>query len=204
MADRCVTCSGPAGARWQRCYQCERHRELAVGQLADTVACVGYAVRGDALAQDLWRYKSAPDSVAGAARDRLRLMLLRFLRDRGPLVWRAAGMDGAPALWAVVPTGRGRFGEHPLAELVAPCLRLPRVSFAARPGAEDRGRELDPGWLRVRTPVRGQDVLVLDDTWVTGSSAQSAAAALKLAGAAGVAIVVLGRHVSPRTGNKNP
>jgi hypothetical protein len=203
MGDRCVTCSGLASARWQRCYQCERHRELAAGRLADVVACAGYAVRGEALAEDLWRYKSAPDSVAAPARDRLRLTLLRFLRDRGPQIWDAAGMERGPALWAVVPTGRGRFGEHPLAELVAPCLRLPRVSFAARPGAEDRGRELDPGWLRVAAPVHGQDVLVLDDTWVTGSSAQSAAAALKLAGAGRVAIVVLGRHVSPHTGN-NP
>jgi hypothetical protein len=153
---------------------------------------VGYAVRGEPLAEDLWRYKSAPDPAA--ARERLRLMLLRFLRDRGAEVWRAAGMEHGPDLWAVVPTGRGRFGEHPLAALAAPCLRLPRVSFSARPGAEDRGRELDPAWLRVAAPVRGLDVLLLDDTWVTGSSAQSAAVALKLAGAGRVAIVVLGRH----------
>jgi len=121
-------------------------------------------------------------------------MLVRFLRDQGPSLWRAAGMERYPQLWTMVPTGRGRFGEHPLAELAAPCLRIPRVSFAQRPDAADRGRELDPTWLRVLTPVRGRDVLVLDDTWVTGSSAQSAAAALKLAGAAHVAIVVLGRH----------
>jgi orotate phosphoribosyltransferase len=40
-------------------------------------------------------------------------------------------------------------------------------------------------------------VLLLDDTWVSGASAQSAAAALKLAGARHVAVVVLGRHVNP-------
>jgi orotate phosphoribosyltransferase len=45
--------------------------------------------------------------------------------------------------------------------------------------------------------VAGADVLVVDDTWVSGGSAQSAAAALKLAGARRVAIVVLGRHVNP-------
>ena len=37
----------------------------------------------------------------------------------------------------------------------------------------------------------------MDDTWVSGGSAQSAAAALKLAGARAVALVVLGRHVDP-------
>ena len=165
---------------------------MAAGLLADAVASVGEAVRGQPLAVDLWRYKS--ESGDESARRRLRLMLLRFLRDQGPSLWRAAGMECCPQLWTMVPTGRGRFGEHPLAELVAPCLRIPRVSFAQRPDAADRGRELDPTWLRVLTPVRGRDVLVLDDTWVTGSSAQSAAVALKLAGAAHVAIVVLGRH----------
>ena len=41
------------------------------------------------------------------------------------------------------------------------------------------------------------DVLVVDDTWVSGGSAQSAAVALKLAGARRVAIIVLGRHINP-------
>jgi adenine/guanine phosphoribosyltransferase-like PRPP-binding protein len=40
-------------------------------------------------------------------------------------------------------------------------------------------------------------VLLLDDTWVSGASAQSAAAALRLAGASHVAAVILGRHVNP-------
>jgi predicted amidophosphoribosyltransferase len=52
-------------------------------------------------------------------------------------------------------------------------------------------------WLRVDARVSGADVLLVDDSWVSGASAQSAAAALKLAGAARVAIVVIGRHVDP-------
>ena len=43
----------------------------------------------------------------------------------------------------------------------------------------------------------GASVLLVDDTWVSGASAQSAAAALKLAGARHVAVVVVGRHVNP-------
>jgi hypothetical protein len=198
MGDRCVTCSRPVAAHYRWCFPCERHREVAAGYLADSVACVGgAAVRGQPLAIDLWRYKS--ESGDESARGRLRLMLLRFLRDSGPSVWAAAGMERGPQLWTMVPTGRGRFGDHPLAELVGPCLRIPRVSLAQRPDAADRGRDLDPTWLQVLTPVHGRDLLVLDDTWVTGGSAQSTAVALKLAGAAHVAIVVLGRHVqSPR------
>jgi len=46
-------------------------------------------------------------------------------------------------------------------------------------------------------------VLLLDDTWMSGASAQSAAMALKLVGARRVAIVILGRHLNsadPRAG----
>jgi hypothetical protein len=39
--------------------------------------------------------------------------------------------------------------------------------------------------------------LVLEDTWVTGGRALSAAAALRTAGAVSVAIVAIGRFVNP-------
>jgi len=42
----------------------------------------------------------------------------------------------------------------------------------------------------------GESVLLIDDTWTTGASAQSAAAALKAAGAGAVAAIVVGRHVN--------
>ncbi len=68
-----------------------------------------------------------------------------------------------------------------------------------------------PGWLGHMRPrrdgfvvpgdrrpcVRGRHVLVLDDTYVSGARAQSAAAALRLAGAASVQIVAGGRVLRP-------
>jgi adenine/guanine phosphoribosyltransferase-like PRPP-binding protein len=38
-------------------------------------------------------------------------------------------------------------------------------------------------------------VLLLDDTWTSGGTAQSAAVALKRAGARSVTVVVVGRHL---------
>ncbi|TGN64237.1 hypothetical protein EXE59_09940 [Nocardioides eburneiflavus] len=57
--------------------------------------------------------------------------------------------------------------------------------------------ELKPGAYSV-TPrsVHGQAVLLLDDVWTSGSSASSAAAALKSAGAAHVTVVALGRQLN--------
>jgi phosphoribosylpyrophosphate synthetase len=194
----CRTCRGPAGAGFARCYQCELALSEAGGLLADAVAPVGYAVRGGPLAEDLRRYKSdrAAAAEVAAAAARLRELLAGFLARRGPSVWAAAGMAGGPAAVAVVPSGQGRPGAHPLAGLVRSCVALPRVRLAVVP-AEIHTRGVNPHWVRVGDPVAGRDVLVVDDTWVSGGSAQSAAAALKLAGARRVAVVVLGRHLNP-------
>jgi glutamine phosphoribosylpyrophosphate amidotransferase len=64
-----------------------------------------------------------------------------------------------------------------------------------RPGRQ--GRDLDIQRFYAERTVARADVLLIDDSWVSGASAQSAAAALKLAGARRVAIVVLGRHLDP-------
>jgi hypothetical protein len=128
-------------------------------------------------------------------------MLARFLREQGGQVWRAAGMIAGPGLAAVVPSGQGRPGAHPLAGIVASCVDVPIIPLAAAPGAAARARGLADGvavgWLTVGGAVAGADVLLVDDTWVSGASAQSAVAALKAAGARRVALVVIGRHVDP-------
>jgi hypothetical protein len=170
----------------------------AGGLLADVVAPIGYAVRGGPLAGDLRRYKSerAATAEAGPAAARLRELLATFLTEHGRSVWQAAGMTAGPEAVAVVPSGQGRPGAHPLVSLVLACAELPLVPLAVV-APQAHGRGVNPGWVRVADRVDGADVLVVDDTWVSGGSAQSVAAALKLAGARRVAVVVLGRHVNP-------
>jgi hypothetical protein len=155
---------------------------------------VSWAVKGTPFGAALWRYKSrrAPDPAAEWS---LLAVLLAFLHDHGPCVWRQAGMPG-PGCLAVVPSGGGRPGPHPLLRLLGPFLRLPPVPLAVRPG--DWGRDLAAERFYAERPVPGAPVLLVDDTWVSGASAQSAAVALKRAGARRVAVVVLGRHVDPR------
>ncbi|WP_433391079.1 hypothetical protein [Micromonospora sp. KLBMP9576] len=46
--------------------------------------------------------------------------------------------------------------------------------------------------------------MIIDDTWTTGSRAQSLAHALKTAGASSVAVVVLGRHIRPEHAASRP
>jgi hypothetical protein len=196
----CRTCRGPVQAGFARCYQCDLAHARCGGLLADVVAPVAYAVKGGRLAGDLWRYKSgaAGATEAGA---RLTAMLARFLREHSDQVWRAASMDAGPELAAIVPSGQGRPGPHPLLGIVASCVDVPIVSLSVAPGAVARARGLADGvaagWLKVGGAVAGAGVLLVDDTWVSGASAQSAAVALKAAGARRVALVVIGRHMDP-------
>jgi hypothetical protein len=189
----CTVCRGPARSGCARCYQCAAHATFGRSLLADVVVPISYAVRGTAFADDLWRYKSGSAGGAAAGRSLLAL-LLAFLGDHAACVWRRAGMP-APGRLAVVPSGAGRPGPHPLLALASRDLRLPLWPLAIRPGSQ--GRDLDVHRFQARPGPRGGGVLLLDDTWVSGASAQSAAAALKLAGAGRVALVVLGRHVNP-------
>jgi hypothetical protein len=192
----CRTCRGPVQHGFARCYQCDLANSEAGPLLADFVMPLGYAIKGGQLAADLRRYKSGRDDAAAAAL-RLRSMLAASLSDHGSGAWRAAGMPAAPSAVAVVPSGQGRPGAHPLAGIVASCVDLPVTRLAVRLPAQPCRRGISLGWLRVGGLAAGADVLLVDDTWVSGGSAQSAAVALKLAGARRVALVVLGRHVDP-------
>jgi hypothetical protein len=217
-AAACTVCRGPARSGYARCYQCDAHEVLGHGLLADAVVPISYAVKGTPFAQDLWRYKSSrglcasasgsltamehPDalnedfnlSTAQSTTVRLQALLLAFLDDHAGCVWRRAAMPGPDRL-AVVPSGVGRPGPHPMLALALPHVSLPLWPLAIHPGRQ--GRDLDVHRFQAGPGPRGCAVLLLDDTWVSGASAQSACAALKLAGAGRVALVVLGRHVNP-------
>lgn len=190
---RCHTCQGPARQGYSRCFQCELHAQSAPGLLADTVAAVTLAGKGGPLARDLWLYKAGRPG-SDAAGMRLLSLLLVFLHDHGRSVWHRAGMT-SPTHACVVPSGRCRPGPHPLQVLVSPYLALPWVSLSPPRDGDPWARSLDPERFRAGHPLPGAAVLLLDDTWASGGSAQSAAVALKRAGARSVAVVVIGRHV---------
>jgi hypothetical protein len=189
----CACCRGPAGPGCSRCYQCDLAAQCLSGLLPDVVVPIAYAVKGGEHARNLWFYKSGhPGSAAAAAA--LAALLLVFLHDHGPCAWRAARM-AAPTHVALVPSGRGRPGSHPLRSLAAPYLALPRAALALRARDDQQIRDLDPDRFRAQR-LPGARVVLLDDTWTSGASAVSATAALKLAGASSVAVIVLGRHVA--------
>jgi hypothetical protein len=58
-------------------------------------------------------------------------------------------------------------------------------------------RSSDKFALAPAARLDGQHVLILDDVWTTGSTAQSAALAVRRAGAAAISIMVVGRWLNP-------
>jgi predicted amidophosphoribosyltransferase len=93
----------------------------------------------------------------------------------------------------VVPSSQGR--TPPLADVLGRRISLTRGRFAetlvARSG---NTREMRSDHCEVVADVRGKRIPLIDDTWTTGASLQSAAVALKRAGAARVVGLVIGRH----------
>src|SRR5215467_8871907 len=88
-----------------------------------------------------------------------------------------SGRNHRPSPSGRGPPARGRPGVHPLRELIGDYLALPRAELSARPGGL-QVRDLDPERFTV-SPLPRARVLLIDDTWTTGSSAQSAAIALR-------------------------
>jgi len=188
VAGCCAVCRGPVTAGYRRCYQCEGHLLAGTGPLSDLVVPASYAVQGTPFGRELWDYKArrVPESTLIA-------LLLTFLHDHAMCLWRGRLAPGsiAPDYLAVVPSGSGRPGVHPLLRMVTPYLTLPPVALTLNPG--EQGRDYNPCRFRADGLAVGASVLLLDDTWVSGASAQSAAAALKLAGASQVVTLVLAR-----------
>ncbi len=204
----CDTCHGPAPSGRERCAAC---RAIAA-QLDDPLAPVvpvslyttasGQLPGGGQLYNLLWEYKDrrkplpeVPWQVAA--------ILARFLAAHHRCVSRQAG--GGWEVVTSVPSTVGRNGQHPLRTALHRMSRFdqPRNEREApllRPGpapvAENRA---DPAGFTVTEPVAGRRVLLVDDALVTGARLQSAAAALRAAGANVVAGVVLGRLVLPGT-----
>ncbi|MBB5132392.1 phosphoribosylpyrophosphate synthetase [Thermocatellispora tengchongensis] len=156
---------------------------------------ISYAVKGQQHAHALAAYKSAFPSRD--IQTNLLTLLLVFLTDHYGCVARAAHADQVTHA-AVVPSTRGRPGPHPLRALIGDRMRFPWVPLIANTEISPDLREFHPDRFRVNAgDLDGACVLLLDDTWTTGARVQSAAYALKRAGAVKVAVVVLGRHVNP-------
>jgi hypothetical protein len=126
-------------------------------------------------------------------------MVLAATTLHGGCITQAAG--SWPTAVTFVPSTRAQGAAHPAAQLARQVVShgqpLQRVGLELGPSAADRRRALLADRFvvpdRWRDRVVGNHVLVVDDAWISGAKAQSAAVALKAAGAHRVTILCIGR-----------
>ncbi len=194
----CAVCAAPVEG-FERCWRCRQDRRIP--GLADLVVPLTYAVGGTQSATLLWHYKDDP---ARTVREQHSLIINWLLYLAISVHERCVGaVAGMPvSLRVAIPSLSGRTGPHPFTALARWMNAVgDSVALAPAPGAMcDRIVSGDKFVLEPDMRLDGTHVLVLDDTWTTGSNAQSAALALRGAGAERVSVLVVGRWLSPGYG----
>ena len=191
--DVCSTCFNFTDG-YARCYACTRSEpQLAV------VAPISYSVAHEQLHHALAHYKRSRSPAARRITVELAAVLWRHLARHERCIADAAGVGGFELVTTVPSGDRQRDEHHPLrriaGELAGPT-RARHQRLLVRSHAEIPPRQFSHDKFEPTRKLYGEAVLLVDDTWTTGASAQSAAAALKLAGAGTVSAVVIGRHLN--------
>jgi hypothetical protein len=195
----CTVCTGPAAG--SLCSQCRIARKQYGTDLADLVVPLAYA-KGrlnppHQSEHHVYRYKRKPPAPRCAQDLQLMMLVAAILHARC--------LDSVVKPWSAVtfvPSADRPGPAHP-------CVDLARQVAAQRPEASHVLLDIGPEYAEEpsRVPrcrrfvldeqhaaaVAGRHVLVVDDTWVSGDKSQSAALALKRAGASAVTVLCAAR-----------
>jgi hypothetical protein len=190
VCDVCLTFTDGA---FDTCYPCG-HRP----RYADAILPISYSVHFGQLHTALMGYKRCGPPAATKFRLELAAVLWRFLKGHESCLAQAAGVEDFEIV-TTVPSGEAaRDDAHPLRQLVSDVIEPTRERYGhllRRSSKIVDQRAIDLEKFEPVGALNGQTILLVDDTWTTGASVQSAAGVLKNAGAAAVGVLVIGRHV---------
>jgi phosphoribosylpyrophosphate synthetase len=199
----CQVCTGPATV--ELCPKCSAHQTEYASRLADLVVPLAY-VKGHMKPihqseHHVFRYKSSRQPSLENRQD-LQLMIHTASRLHGACIARVVGRWEALTF---VPSASRPGICHPVVELakqvVSSASNIKKILLDNGPDISTEPTrwplttrfEVADKW---RKQVAGKHVLVVDDTWVSGGKSQSAAIALKDAGARAVTILCVARWLS--------
>lgn len=183
-----------------RCYACTHG-----GRFLDAMVPISYSIGGEQLHHALASYKRLGGVVGRRFALGLAAVLWRHLQLHEQCLARAAGVVRF-AVVTVVPSSHGdRDADHPLHELVSLVgpVRARYERLLRRSGTPVAAHQFNSDRYEPLRELNGEAVLLIDDTWTMGANAQSAAAALKAAGAGPVAATVIGRYVNRGWGHNS-
>jgi predicted amidophosphoribosyltransferase len=179
------------GLRCRACGASESH--------LDAVVPISYAPAGGVLHRHLADYKRAAEPAVPHLVHALARLLTEFLDAHEHCAATATGVDRFDTV-IVVPSGDARRDQtHPLRRIVAELVPETRERFRdvlRASGERCVPHTFDPRRFRALEPLQNDRVLLIDDVWTTGATAQSAAAVLKASGARSIGAVVIGRFVN--------
>lgn len=198
----CKFCTTPIENKYKYCLQCRKYKDLLGNKSFFTLT---WALKGSQYYQDLLTYKKQPKASYYTQAYKRLLTLAAFAQSHLACLYRKSGYVDSVA---VVPSSRRRDNKylHFLAARVfgaLPHLEVEYTGTATSLETKSRG-EVHPELIKIRGNVEGKHIVVVDDTWVTGSSAMSTAQALTLQGAEHVTIMVLGRTLEPSWETNQP
>ncbi len=176
------------------CFACEHG-----GDSIEVIAPISYSVAGEQLHHALAGYKRGSMGWMRTLTRQLAAVLWRHLAVHEACIARAAGVAHFPQVTTVPSGTASRNPPHPLEEIVARLVEPTReryVQLLRRTAHPVPVHTFSADRFAPTCELNGGPVLLIDDTWTTGASAQSAAATLKKAGAGPVAVVVIGRHLN--------
>jgi hypothetical protein len=191
----CRMCTGPAEE--SLCGKCRKWQRMFGDSLADLVVPLAYAksnMRPPHQSQHHMRQYKATPPAAKCAND-LRLMMVAA-------VWLHRTCIGDWHVVTFVPSATKPDARHPLVPIarrvhqVHPDALKLRLHIGSGFDAEPDHEPQEDRFLVAsedRPTVIGKHVLIIEDTWVVGGKSQSAAIALKQAGAARVTILCVAR-----------
>lgn len=193
----CDICHRVLNAGYARCWSCDQSTE-SVSHPVELIVPISLYRVGEQLHTVLKDYKRSPDErVRERHLYQVAAILHRFLRDHSGCIEHAAG--GAWDTVTIVPSKKARTDPHPLERAV----KLGRSLKALyRPLLSPDQSELiervygDNRAFKTTEEVAGRRVLLIDDTFTSGATFQSAASRLALEGATVVAGVAIGRVIS--------
>jgi predicted amidophosphoribosyltransferase len=186
---------------YDRCYACAH-----TPQCLDAILPISYSVAHEQLHHVLATYKRSHGATPRRFTVELAAVLWRHLARHESCLARAASTPSFDLVAVVPSSDRQRDDVHPLRHIVAELVTPTRNRYARvlqRSSQAVAPHNFSAEKYEVNSPVSGRSVLLIDDTWTTGANAQSAAAALKQAGATNVASLVVGRHVNREWGQND-
>ena len=191
----CEVCLRFTDGSFPTCYPCG-HR----ARYADAVLPLSYTGYDGQLYHVLAQYKRQRNqTVARQLRLQLAAVLWRFLDTHERCLGRAAGAGSRFDIVTTVPSSDAVRDEmHPLRSIVGELAGPTRDRFQrllTRSTLEAEKRDVVVEKFAPSAELSGASVLLIDDTWVSGGSVQSAAGALKVAGSGAVGVLVFGRLI---------